>query len=772
MTGNPGPNSLIYKRASSTIPGNGEYSFNTTSFTTAGAIRFTYSSIQGYSGVPFPTANATAWVDAIEVGDRIQVYDVEDPTNFGIYEVSSSVYPTYNISLISGNGNTTTGKLYTISYNKRGLIDTTVQKLRWENDQSSSYTLTAGVDKNTIVFFNSGNSFDSPGTGATKDIVVTLDPNTSVLGINRNFRLILGNGGRVETGVTWSVAYSGTRLVEYGEGRVEPHILDFLWNPANTEYLLAKYMLEQPIDDFETTGSAAGRDFVWTKRMIGLFSNSAISDGQGAGSSTVFPKGSILFVNETFVTCEGMTTPNPSGITVSFGLVTGTTSGSYNGTWWDNNEIVFNESLTPYGITSSQVMLFQRDLGDFATGSVFYTNSKVGIIRLSEPAMIVMKVNGGNISANTLIKCSVPYIVDESSFNTIDGISFVSGTNEGLIGPQGPTGPTNLINVGTGAEVYVTGSEDPAEFRTILVGEGLTIQQTSTEIIISKEFSIGPDTYIYIKLDSTSLGTAVRSQFYNLKETALKTTLQDFFATGDTEREGNTDTSTNGSDRYDNQVIVQDEGFETFLTIVRPNVGGLTIDPFPASASNVITLYYIDEIASRYTFNNTTPILDSYQTLNFQSDITDIKNTINSFSSDYLKGFVFNVTTGNHIALDSLMNHLNLNSGSYSGVYGLDFESDGITPRPDRFGLKMITGIVNPSDTLVPSSIPSAPGVWPAEDIDSINSTSYDSYEGYFLHTLISALNQGGSEIEIKGELKEGPINNTPYLDIKNNIIV
>jgi hypothetical protein len=87
--------------------------------------------------------------------------------------------------------------------------------------------------------------------------------------------------------------------------------------------------------------------------------------------------------------------------------------------------------------------------------------------------------------------------------------------------------------------------------------------------------------------------------------------------------------------------------------------------------------------------------------------------------------------------------------------------------------MKMITGIVNPSDTLVPNTLPITPGgIWPATEIDAINSTSYDSYEEYYLHTIISALNEGGAEFPIKGELKQGPINNTPYLDIENNIVV
>ena len=326
-----------------------------------------------------------------------------------------------------------------------GTIDTSIQKLEWKNDQLSSYTLTAGVDKNTIFFYNSGNAFDSPGTSLNTDIIVTLDPNLSLNGINRNFKFIIGNAGRVETGKTWSIAYSGTRLVEYGEGRVEPHIIDFLWNSPNSEYLIFKTMLEQPLDDYETTGTAIGKDFTWSKRLTGFFGNTAVYGG--VGSSTVFPKGSILFINEAFVTCEGMTTPNANGITVSFGLISGTSSSNYNQSWWDNNEILFNESLINYGLTSSQNILFQRNLGDFATGSVFYSNNRVKIIRLSEPAMIVMKLNGGNISSGTIIKCIIPYIVDESSFNTISGVSFINGDTFNINYNSIPPLPIPKINI-------------------------------------------------------------------------------------------------------------------------------------------------------------------------------------------------------------------------------------------------------------------------------------------------------------------------------------
>jgi len=111
-----------------------------------------------------------------------------------------------------------------------------------------------------------------------------------------------------------------------------------------------------------------------------------------------------------------MTTPSPEDITISFGLAEPTINGAYGSqiTNWDT-------PLLTFGISDSRKMLFtERSLADFATGSVYYTQSPIGIVKLAQPAMLVISVVGGNLSANTLIKCFVPYIVDQASVNAID----------------------------------------------------------------------------------------------------------------------------------------------------------------------------------------------------------------------------------------------------------------------------------------------------------------------------------------------------------------
>jgi len=216
--------------------------------------------------------------------------------------------------------------------------------------------------------------------------------------------------------------------VEYSAGIIEPQVIEFLFaTAASNGYEITKYMLEQTIDDIETPYAAIGRDFNWTKRNTGFFERDAVNT-PGEGCATIFPAGAILFVNEIWASCEGMTTPSPEGITISFGLAEPSNIGSYGAaiTNWET-------PLATFGISDSRKMLFtERSLADFATGSVYYTQSPIGIVKLAEPAMLVISVTGGNLSTNTLIKCFVPYIVDQASFNTI-GVNSVSLPNTSAV---------------------------------------------------------------------------------------------------------------------------------------------------------------------------------------------------------------------------------------------------------------------------------------------------------------------------------------------------
>jgi hypothetical protein len=120
-----------------------------------------------------------------------------------------------------------------------------------------------------------------------------------------------------------------------------------------------------------------------------------------------------LFIKEAFVTCEGNTT---TGVTVSFGLR------ESNGTAIATSG--FTPDLTTFDIslTADQIIFPNKSLNDFATGSVFYSDSPVGVVRINRPMMIYMRLTGGSLQPGTFLKCVVPYVVDEFSFTVASGL--------------------------------------------------------------------------------------------------------------------------------------------------------------------------------------------------------------------------------------------------------------------------------------------------------------------------------------------------------------
>jgi hypothetical protein len=485
QTGSPGGNCLIYKQGlySST----GQFSGSGTNLSSLTQIGLNYTSIQGFSGDPYGTTNAQGWVESIATGDIIQVWNATSSI-YGIYQVNSqnstgSGWIYWDVTTISGTGTLVSGQLYTICYSKRGITGpqgntgpqgvtgpTGVQgptgptgyqgstgptgyqgntgpqgpaadpvdaiRRSWESGQSTSYTLISGLTSSTILF-PIVNGFSSP----QGDIVITLNPNTASAGINRNFRFVLDQAQRIEKGNTWSIVApmasmsspypsfnDGARVLQWGEGRIEPQVIEFVWNDSARSgrggYEMFRYLAEPFVTDRNSPSngaSASSRDFTWTKRQTGIFTALEV-DSPGVGSSTVFPAGSILFISEAFISCEGQTT-TATGITISFGLCTPTVSDGQLG----SAITTFDQSLSNFGINSSyEIIMPPKSILDFATGSIYYTNSQVGIIKLAEPMMICLKTSG-TVEAGTWLKCVVPYIVDEASANSLNGISQISG---------------------------------------------------------------------------------------------------------------------------------------------------------------------------------------------------------------------------------------------------------------------------------------------------------------------------------------------------------
>ena len=216
---------------------------------------------------------------------------------------------------------------------------------------------------------------------------------------------------------------SGDRVIEWPEGRIEPQVVEFVWNDSSGNYEMFRYQAEPFLKNVDS-GNSYGKDFTSTKRQTGFFGGNSSEPVGSSISSTVYPAGSILFIQEAFVGCESNTT-TATGITISFGLRESDGSQISTGD--------FSPDLTTFGLSTTDEVIFPRtSLANFATGSVFYSDSPVGIIRINRPMMIYMLLQGGSLAAGTFIKCTVPYIVDVNSVNAASGAA-------GVVGPPNQT---------------------------------------------------------------------------------------------------------------------------------------------------------------------------------------------------------------------------------------------------------------------------------------------------------------------------------------------
>jgi hypothetical protein len=294
-------------------------------------------------------------------------------------------------------------------------LEPLTQRRRWKEDQTASYTLTSGTTPSVIRFYNAGDAFESPGL-TNPDVVVNLNPATSSLGIDRNWTFIISPLQRIDVGKTWSVAYNGTRLVEYAAGRVEPQILNFRWSSTNNnqtgEYTVTRTFVENLLDTSTSTSNSLARDFTNTKRqMVHGFGGIpgaggiTLNSGQTRGGSTEFPKNSIIFLEEVVIMCQSFS--QSVGCSVSFGLKrSSTTTGS------TVVPLPFSPPLSEFGYTdSTELLSLPQSIFTWGTGSVAYARAGGGIVRLAEPAELIIKITNGTFQSGTGLIAIVPYIV-------------------------------------------------------------------------------------------------------------------------------------------------------------------------------------------------------------------------------------------------------------------------------------------------------------------------------------------------------------------------
>tara|TARA_R110000803_G_scaffold66252_1_gene127593 strand:- start:975 stop:2225 length:1251 start_codon:yes stop_codon:yes gene_type:complete len=157
------------------------------------------------------------------------------------------------------------------------------------------------------------------------------------------------------------------------------------------------------------------------------------------------------------------------------------------------------------------------------------------------------------------------------------------------------------------------------------------------------------------RLQRDLLGTGVTNPYAD--GTCLISYLQDFYATGATEAQGNTNTATNGYDEYVVKVsLVSNPAEQPFRFLNNETLGFSTADPggnFP-SASSVVIGVWMDEAsvvgigAQGETTNSWNPTTSSPVTTNGMTNLTNLRSqitTLNSTDPNFYRGILYTVNT-------------------------------------------------------------------------------------------------------------------------------
>ena len=257
------------------------------------------------------------------------------------------------------------------------------------------------------------------------------------------------------------------------------------------------------------------------------------------------------------------------------------------------------------------------------------------------------------------------------------------------IGTQ-PTNGTAVVNADNTITYTHTADADLDDSFTYIVDRGGTCTAEAT--VTTQALAISVDTYIYIYFDDSGSMATTETELNTLRTGALKSTLQDLYATGGTESSGNTDPATNGSNEYDNKVTIVYGGQTTgtwqnerTLAALSDNdvndfLATSTHNAFPTDASNVIVMVFQDE-SSPYDAEGSGTTAPEPPSADYNTDIADLRSrvsSLNSTNSGFYRGVVFNVD--GYPQFGALLQAIENGTGSYSGTSGLSDLMTGATP--------------------------------------------------------------------------------------------
>ena len=209
------------------------------------------------------------------------------------------------------------------------------------------------------------------------------------------------------------------------------------------------------------------------------------------------------------------------------------------------------------------------------------------------------------------------------------------------IGTQ-PTNGTVVVNADNTITYTHTAEADLNDSFTYIVDRGGTCSAEAT--VTTQALAITVDTYIYIVFDSTGSMGGTFIPLQTMVSGALKSTLQDLYATAGTESSGNTDPTTNGSDEYDDKVTIATDPSERSFSMVM-NSDLTNNGSFPSDAANVIVISFQDE-ASPYGVGQGAGTLPAAPNNTVTTDITSLRNsvsTLNGTNSGFYRGVFINV---------------------------------------------------------------------------------------------------------------------------------
>jgi len=299
-----------------------------------------------------------------------------------------------------------------------------------------------------------------------------------------------------------------------------------------------------------------------------------------------------------------------------------------------------------------------------------------------------------------------------------------------------PSHGTAVVNADNTITYTHTSGNDLNDSFTYVVTRGGTCSAEAT--VTTQALAITVDTYIYIYFDDSGSMANTEIELQTMRAGALKSTLQDLYATGGTEANGNTDPATNGSDEYDDKVTIvygATGGWtneRTFAALSDNDVNDFlstsTHNSFPSDATNVIMMLFQDE-SSDYGASGTGTTAPVTPTALYNTDIADLRSrvtSLNSTNTGFYRGVIFQVD--GYAQFKALLEDVEQGNGNYQGTNGL---SDMVGLPNPYFTINYDIEDSNNND----SQAPFKPGS---------STDRFDQWQYYYLYHVTDGLNTLG----------------------------